>query len=1297
LNRHNRDLERIVLSALRRPAAERAAYVAETCGTDEELRREVESLIARDQAAASFLEVPPVSSALSLMVAATGPTMTQGDRIGPYTVVSSLGCGGMGEVYRARDATLGREVAIKVLPSIFTTDPQRLGRFEREARLLASLNHPNIATIHGVEHANGIYALVLELVEGETLAERLRSTAGYCSTRSGLPLASVLSIARQIVDALEPAHAKGIVHRDLKPANVMIRPDGVVKLLDFGLAKTAADDGCFEPSSAIVPRTGSTDDGVIVGTAAYMSPEQARGHPVDRRTDVWAFGCVLYEMLTGGKAFGGRTTSDVLASILGTEPDFDAVPPETPDGVRRLLRRALTKDPRNRLRDIGDARLELIEMLGASSAGSGTGRSLLDALRGLRDSASVSVFGVGNADTPSVADTPEAFVGREPELKRLEGFLRQAIEGTGRVVFITGEAGIGKTALADEFLRRARQQRVVLCRGRCAEQYGPGEAYLPFLDALGALVKGPGGEHIAAVMRIQAPTWCLQLPAVLASPGALEQLLRETIGATKERMMREMSDLLSAVAASTPIVLLLEDLHWADASSVDLLRRLSDRAREQRLLVIGTFRPEDLAVGNHPLKNSKREMDAHQACEELALGSLHSDHIAAYLDRRFSPNSFPPALATLIESRTEGHPLFATSLVHLLEQSGHITKTNDHWTLRRALSEMDLEVPESVRGMIRKKIEVLEEEDRRALQYGSIEGEEFTSNVVAHLLGIDDLALEERLDRLDRMHRLIVTLGEEEWPDGTLAVRYRFAHALYQNILYADLVGKRRSLLHRQVGEQLATRHGDAANRIATQLAMHFERGRDFSNAITYLIHAGGNANKVYANAEAEQHYSRALALVDKLPDPERAEKYLSLYLKRGTANHSMSRFQQAVEDFTQTLDKARATASPHMEGEALIALANTLLISHRMEEMQARADDLLRVADACGRDMMRAAALLFIGLKHICYGELVAGKPLLDQAISVSRASGDKAGLANALQYRSFVHFFQSEYDHAEAMMAEASDLGSELRDGFLLLQCLFGMSLILGNMGQMSKALRTLDEAMQMAQRNGDHYTLSKIPNCIGWIYRELQNFQEAQRHDERGVELARADHVLEAEANSLINLGYGYTATGGDEKALSAFREVSAIFARDDWLRWRYNIRLQAGQAEYWLVRGKLNEAEEYARRLLETATQHETHKYVAVAHKLRAEVALARGDFVAGEKELVTALGVLQQYPVPIVAWKTYVVLGRLQVKSGKHSAARQAFGEAAAIVARIAANVTDDTLRSTFLGSAAVREVASGVN
>jgi dipeptidyl aminopeptidase/acylaminoacyl peptidase len=372
------DLERICLSALECPPAERAAFLAEACGSDEELRREAESLIARDGSAASFLEMPPMPGALTAAFAVTAHTMAVGDCIGPYSIVSRLGSGGMGEVYRARDATLDREVAIKVLPSLFTSDPQRIERFEREARLLASVNHPNIATIHGVEHTGGIYALVLELVEGETLADRLRSTSARSKRGGGLPLADVVSIARQIADALEAAHEKGIVHRDLKPANVMIRRDGVVKLLDFGLAKGRIDDRHGAPPAVSSPVRGSTDAGAIAGTAAYMSPEQARGEPVDRRADLWAFGCVIYEMLADRRAFGGRTTSDVLAAVLEREPDFDALPAETPDGIRRLLRRALIKDPRNRLRDVADARLQLVQGYGdvaAWGAGFGTPQS----------------------------------------------------------------------------------------------------------------------------------------------------------------------------------------------------------------------------------------------------------------------------------------------------------------------------------------------------------------------------------------------------------------------------------------------------------------------------------------------------------------------------------------------------------------------------------------------------------------------------------------------------------------------------------------------------------------------------------------------------------------------------------------------------------------------------------------------------------------------------------------------------------------------------------------------------------
>ena len=362
--RRARDLERICLSALERPAAERPAFLFEACGSDEALRREAESLIARDQPAMSFLETPLLSGAPSVVFAATVPTMVVGERIGPYTIVSSLASGGMGEVYRARDATLDREVAIKVLPSLFTTDPQRLGRFEREARLLASLNHPNIATLHGIEHASGIDALVLELVEGETLGERLRSTAGHSPAGAGLPLGSVLSIARQIATALDVAHAKGVVHRDLKPANVMIRPDGVVKLLDFGLAKLMPLDYGDGVERVQRPDSG-TVEGMTLGTPAYMSPEQARGLQVDKRTDIWAFGCIVFEMLAGRRPFKGNTVADTVAQVLEHEPDWSALPRTTPAAVEKLVRRCLRKDPERRLRDIGDAVEDLEESHGA--------------------------------------------------------------------------------------------------------------------------------------------------------------------------------------------------------------------------------------------------------------------------------------------------------------------------------------------------------------------------------------------------------------------------------------------------------------------------------------------------------------------------------------------------------------------------------------------------------------------------------------------------------------------------------------------------------------------------------------------------------------------------------------------------------------------------------------------------------------------------------------------------------------------------------------------------------------------
>jgi eukaryotic-like serine/threonine-protein kinase len=355
----------ILNEALEHPPHRRAAFLTKSCSDNDALRSEVEALLAAYENAGSFLEDTPLKTILRR----GNPRISSGTRLGPYEVKAMIGAGGMGEVYRAHDSRLRRDVAVKILPSEFTGDHHRLARFEREARVLATLNHSNIGAIYGIEDAPtdegvSVRALVLELVEGETLAERIkRSTEGK---GRAMRLDEVLIIARQIAEALEVAHEKGIVHRDLKPANIKITPEGVVKILDFGLAKAASGEApeSIRSEASTATLLGS-HDGHVIGTAAYMSPEQARGTAADKRSDIWAFGCVLFEMLTGRTVFGRETVTDTLSAIVESDPDWTQLPASVPFSVRNLIRRCLEKDPKRRLRDIGDARYEIEQVIAA--------------------------------------------------------------------------------------------------------------------------------------------------------------------------------------------------------------------------------------------------------------------------------------------------------------------------------------------------------------------------------------------------------------------------------------------------------------------------------------------------------------------------------------------------------------------------------------------------------------------------------------------------------------------------------------------------------------------------------------------------------------------------------------------------------------------------------------------------------------------------------------------------------------------------------------------------------------------
>ena len=344
-----RQIESLFQEALRQPISVRDAWLREACAADTELHREVASLLANHHATASA--GPWAAAAAQLIVP---PVLLEpGQYLGPYQIVAFLAAGGMGEVYRARDIKLKRDVALKVLPEAFARDPDRMARFQREAEILASLNHPNIAAIYDLEETNGTRYLVLELVEGETLADKI--------TRGPIRVEDSLNIAIQICEALEAAHERGVIHRDLKPANVKITPEGKVKLLDFGLAKAMESVPASPVLSNSPTMLSGTLGGVILGTAGYMSPEQAKGRPADKRSDVWAFGCVLYEMLTGKMAFKGEGVSDTLAAVLRSEPDWTALPTDLSPSVRALIEGSLKKDHRERIADISIARLLMSE------------------------------------------------------------------------------------------------------------------------------------------------------------------------------------------------------------------------------------------------------------------------------------------------------------------------------------------------------------------------------------------------------------------------------------------------------------------------------------------------------------------------------------------------------------------------------------------------------------------------------------------------------------------------------------------------------------------------------------------------------------------------------------------------------------------------------------------------------------------------------------------------------------------------------------------------------------------------
>jgi tetratricopeptide (TPR) repeat protein len=1139
-----------------------------------------------------------------------------GTPLGPYTVRAQLGSGGMGEVYRAHDPRLGRDIAVKLIRAAAVDRDDALDRLLREATLASALNHPNIVTIYETGVAGRDRYVAMELVEGATL-RRIAS--------DGVTVDRAVELVRQVAEALAVAHAAQIVHRDIKPENVMVRPDGYVKVLDFGLARLQPDPVAAGATNSI------TEAGSVLGTIGYMAPEQARGQKAGDAADVFATGIMLYELVTGRHPFTAASPLATLHALISeTPPPPSAHNPELPRSLDQLIIEALQKDPRLR-----PTALELMARLNA-----------------VRE----PLLAFATAPVPSLRGTgARTIVGRDQEMDVLLQEFERAERGRGRLVAIAGEAGMGKTTLVEAFFRDLDERGAIVRvgRGRCSERLAGSEAYLPVMEALDSLQRHESLGGLSRLFRTLAPSWYAQIMPAPENESSAERLAAATAGGSQERLKLEMAALLDEITRLHPVVLCFDDVHWADASTIDLIGYLARRIENRRLLVVTTYRPSELAQARHPFVSLKLDLMAHNLCREIAPGFLDETAIDRYVRLQFPDHTFPAELSALIHRRTEGNPLFVADLLRDLRRRQIIKQENGQWILTAPLPAVEAELPPSVRSLIQRKMEALDEEDRRLLGAAGVQGIDFDTAIVARALGQDQSRVEDRLERLEREHAVVRFVDEWEHPDRTLTLRYRFVHHVYHNAFYDALRVTRRAALSRSVADALIAtadkteRHDKDARERTTQIALLLETARDNLRAAEYFNLAAQSAARLYANEETERLALRGLALLESEPPSEaRVCAELDLQMTYGLSVKTSRGY--AVPEVGRAYARARTLCreihNPARSIPILIGLSAHHIVSGDIAIAHDIALEMLALFETMGDRHLKMIGEWSLGAAKFHLGEIEQGHAHLrrgldlyepafhnprvwetgidpgifcrcevsrtflllgypdgglaaaHEAVAQARALEHAQTLAFALLFEMFAHLARREprelletFEELE-MLCRARGIAQELQWALPLR----GRALV--ELGEIDRGLRQMAEGLeaQAFTRSGllrpYYYTLH-----AGAMLR-ARRYADAQRAlaVAKWMAAQTSQHAYDAEHSRI--LGELHAAQGRDADADASFRDAIEVAERQAalWLA----LRSARAYASFLAARNQPGEAHAVLAPVVARLTEgHETRDAVA----------------------------------------------------------------------------------------------------
>jgi len=847
------------------------------------------------------------------------------------------------------------------------------------------------------------------------------------------------------------------------------------------------------------------------------------------------------------------------------------------------------------------------------------------------------------SSTPSPLHPLPHLVGRETELGQLYQGLERALNGQRQIVFVTGEAGIGKTTLVEAFLAHATSEyELWVGRGQCIEHFGPGEAYLPVLEALGQLGREPGRERFLELLSHHAPTWLVQMPALL-SASDLDVIQRKMQGASRERMLREMAEALEALTAERPLVLVLEDLHWSDYATVDLLSSLARRRQPARLLVVGTYRPVDIIVNEHPLRAIKQELQLHGMCEDRPLSFLTEAAVEKYLAVRFPSHRFPRGLTQIIHQRTDGNPLFLVTIAEYFVAQGLITETAGQWHARMVMEDGEIGVPESLCQMVETQFDQLDPQDQRVLEAASVVGVDFSVAAVAAGIEEAEMVVEEWCEGLTRRGQFLRSRGTVEWPDGTVTGKYGFVHAVYQEVLYERIGAARRMRLHQQIGEREERAYGNQVGERATELAVHFERGRDYRRAIHYLHQAAENAVRRYAQQEALDLLRKGLVLLQTLPaSPQRDEQELLLHTTLGPVlmNLKGTATREVEHTYTRARELCRLVGeTPHLFPVLRGLFASSVMRGH-LDMGSELAGQLMRLAQQTQEPAFLLQSYYALGMTCYRQGAFLSAREHLEQTIAL---------------YQPHAHFLQ-------AFRYGGADPGVGAR-------CFLAWAL--WPLGYPDQALQRIREAITLARELSHPFSVVWALNFAAWVHRLRRERRATQEQAEAAIALAMEHEFKQMMALGSILRGTALGEGGADDEdlvhirqGLEAWRSVGAEDGRPHFLAMLAEACRRVGQEDEGL--SLVTEALAIVRR---TGEAH----YEAELYRLKGELTLAqssvkrpqstiRNPQLEAEACFQAALAVARRQGAKSWELRATMSLGRLWHRQGKKKAARQMLTE-----------------------------------